>query len=349
MKRSSILFAAIFAVSMLIGIQAVEVVDANPMIGVKPLYAKVSIETPLNGLEYNSSELSFTIKTNLYRPLILNYSDPHCFINLDSKSYEFKELSLVWQTTITNDTGYDPYIEKTVTGNTLLSNFANLAKGSHIIEVKYGFYYAFPDKNYTIDFIVLSSATSQFTLTQDIALTPTPSPKPTPTPSLSSIIQNMSSNIVLDTPEDTYKSSSLIVNFTAETNWLDYVFYYSLDHSKLILIENLTIISAERIPDAFNPLMNRTVLKGSCLLSDMSNGWHNITVYQIGHFRGNSPYANNLNSASSMFFVDTQSIEQPLSEGNIFAILLPLVGASSILIVVASGLLVYFRRRKGKL
>jgi hypothetical protein len=268
---------------------------------------------------------------------------------LDSKSYEFKELSLVLQTTISNDSNYDPYIEKTLTGNTLLSNFANLAKGSHTIEVKYGFYYAFPDKNYAIEFIILSSATSQFTLTQDIALTPTPSPKPTPTPSPSSIIQNMSSNIVLGTSKATYKSNSLTVNFTAETNWLDYVFYYSLDHSKLISIENVTIISAERIPDAYNPLMNRTVLKGSCLLSDMSSGWHNITVYQIGHFRGNSPYASNMNSASSQFFVDTHSLEQSLSEGNIFDIVLLVGVASTILIVVALGLVVYFRRRKDKL
>jgi hypothetical protein len=71
--------------AFVVEIQAVEVLDANPMIEVKPLYAKVSIENPLNGLEYNSSELSFTIKTNLYRPLILNYSDPHCFIKFGFK------------------------------------------------------------------------------------------------------------------------------------------------------------------------------------------------------------------------------------------------------------------------
>ena len=133
---------------------------ANPALsGGKPLYAKVSIENPQNGLEYNSSKLSFTIKTNRFLQSGFDYSDSHCLIILDSTPYEFKEIFLVGQTTISNDAAYKPYTELTLIGNTSLSNFANLAKGSHIVEVKYATFSSWD-----------STAISQFILTEDIAL-----------------------------------------------------------------------------------------------------------------------------------------------------------------------------------
>ena len=181
-----------FLFSVLAGTMLVNFAAANPMIGTKPIYAKVSIDFPQNDSEGNaekyygsSVQLSFTIKTNRFVQSYSNYSDSHCFIVLDPKSDEFKELHIVGQTTVSNDDGYDPYMELTLTGNTSLSN---LERGAHAVEVQYGFYYAWPNASYKIDFIVLSSAFVQFTVNGEInseSASPNLSPPPSPSPSLS--------------------------------------------------------------------------------------------------------------------------------------------------------------------
>jgi hypothetical protein len=167
--------------SLISGILFANFATANPMIGTKPIYAKVSIESPRNYTEDNS-QLSFTIKTNRFVQSISNYSASHCFIILDSRSTEFKELHIFDQTTISNDDGYNPYTELTLLGNTSLSNLSNLEIGNHVVEVEYGFYYAWPNSSYQIDYIVLSSAFAQFTLNSEIS-SEYASPIPTQTPS----------------------------------------------------------------------------------------------------------------------------------------------------------------------
>jgi hypothetical protein len=68
MKRRYALFAVIFAVSMLIGIQAIEVVDANPLSKGLPNQGEfdVTIETPSNNtlLKKSNIPLNFTIRYN---------------------------------------------------------------------------------------------------------------------------------------------------------------------------------------------------------------------------------------------------------------------------------------------
>ena len=153
------------------------------MIGIKPIYAKVSIEYPQNSL-YNETEipLSFTILTNRLVQSESNYSDSHCFIVLDSRTFEFGGLSIVGQKTVTNDSNYSPYTELTVTGNT---SIANLSNGIHLVQVEYGFYYAWPNESYRIDYIVLSSASVEFTVDNGVngseATITGPSPAPYPT------------------------------------------------------------------------------------------------------------------------------------------------------------------------
>jgi hypothetical protein len=157
---------------------------ANPVVGMKPVYAKVSIESPQNDF-YNGSDiqLSFTVLTNAFHKGFSNYSDNHCFITLDSKRYEFYGLTEVTRNTISNDNGYNPYTELTLVGNASISN---LATGSHSIKIEYGFYYAFPDKNYQIEYIVLGLENVNFSIDsnisgdiQPIISLPTPYPYPT--------------------------------------------------------------------------------------------------------------------------------------------------------------------------
>jgi hypothetical protein len=184
MRKILFVSAAILFISFLTMFQLIELTIANPvgMYGPKPAYAIVSIENPLY-----SSDLSFTIKTNYFWQTGSNYSDSQCLIILDLSTYEFKELSLVGQNTITNDFAYDPYTEYTLKGTTPIANFTSLASGTHDVEVKYGYYrqLAFPSRH--MEFVALGSATSQIILTQNIAQIPTSPPSLTaaPSPSLS--------------------------------------------------------------------------------------------------------------------------------------------------------------------
>jgi hypothetical protein len=197
-NKSSFIVATIILsllFSLMTGVLLANFAVAGPPIGLKPIYAKVSIESPQNGSEDNV-QLSFTIKTNRFLQSYSNYSDSHCFIILDSKSTEFKELNIVGQTTISNDDGYNPYTEFTLIGNTSLSNLSNLEIGTHAVEVEYGFYYAWPNESYQTDYIVLSSAYAQFTVNSEISSesastspTPTPSPALSPSPSPSPLTQ----------------------------------------------------------------------------------------------------------------------------------------------------------------
>jgi hypothetical protein len=190
MKTSYAVFAVVFAVSMLIGIQAVEVVDANPvgMFGQKPKYAIVTIDSPAY-----STQLSFTIKTNYYWATGNNLTDSHCFVVLDSKSFEANDLAIVSNTTISDDYAYDPYVQFILKGIAELLNSSSLSSGTHMVEVNYGYYNSgWLNRRYTVEYISLGSATSQIILTKNITQKPTsPSPAvpnslvPTPTPSQS--------------------------------------------------------------------------------------------------------------------------------------------------------------------
>ena len=187
--------------------------QGNFMIGVKPSYAKVSIEYPQNSF-YNETEipLSFTILTNRFTQSRSNYSDNHCFIVLDSRTFELGGLSRVGQKTVTNDSNYSPYTELTVTGNT---SIANLSSGIHSVQVKYGFYYAWPNDSYRIDFIVLSSATTEFTVDNGVNGSEATITGPSPAPyaySTSNSIANKSTNPNLTSPSNfnTYSFNSRV-------------------------------------------------------------------------------------------------------------------------------------------
>jgi hypothetical protein len=183
---------ALLFISFFTMFQFIELTASNPvgMSGRKPAYAIISIENPLY-----PSELSFIVKTNSFWQTGSNYSDSHCLIMLDSNTYEFKELSLAGQNTITDDYAYDPYTEYTLKGTTPTANFTSLESGTHNVEVKYGYYQqlAFPNRH--MEFVALGSATSEIILNQDIPQTPTPSPPnfgptspPTPSPTQLPII-----------------------------------------------------------------------------------------------------------------------------------------------------------------
>jgi hypothetical protein len=191
MRKIMVVSTAILFISYLIMFQLIELTIANPvgMYGQKPKYAIITIDSPVYSIQ-----LSFTIKTNYYWATGNNLTDSHCFVVLDSKSFEANDLAIVSNTTISDDYAYDPYVQYILRGTGELLNLPNLSSGTHTVEVNYGYYNSgFVNRRYIDEYISLGSATSQIILTQNITQEPTfPSPTlvpnsldPTPTPSQS--------------------------------------------------------------------------------------------------------------------------------------------------------------------
>jgi hypothetical protein len=118
-------------------------------------------------------------------------------------------------------------------------------------------------------------------------------------------------NITIESPQNTtYPVNTTTFIFFVETDWLLPYFFYSLDGQQLKSIENMTTVSKERLNPDSNPPMYRRTLKGSCVLSNLSEGWHNITVYQIYSARGDYSIEDPQNgeiiySANAKFIIDT--------------------------------------------
>lgn len=126
MKRGYALFTAIFVVSILIGIQAVEVADANPM-NMKPYYEIFSIQSPQNNNHYTNP---VTLKITLIRNAVTIARSYYYTIDLGTPQ-KISQLEIVKQQKITSD-NYNPYTEVTLEASIVLPY---LDEGWHNITV----------------------------------------------------------------------------------------------------------------------------------------------------------------------------------------------------------------------
>lgn len=88
--------------------------------------------------------------------------------------------------------------------------------------------------------------------------------------------------LTIENPQNTtYNVNTITLNFSVESlsffQWRH--FSYSLDGKELKLIANLTVASEEFIP--INPGIYSELIRGNCVLSNLSEGLHNVTVYLI--------------------------------------------------------------------
>lgn len=154
-------------------------------------------------------------------------------------------------------------------------------------------------------------------------------------------LPDINPNITIENPQNaTYHVNTITLNFTIESNWGVYPCFYSLDGQKMKPIENLTVISREDANIGKNPRVNRTTLKGNCVLSNLSEGGHNVTFYLITD-REISLYRTYekgevLYSATAQFVID--------SSGSFPTVLA--VGASGASVAILGiGMLFYFKKR----
>jgi hypothetical protein len=167
--------------------------------------------------------------------------------------------------------------------------------------------------------------------------------------------------MTIETPQNiTYNVNTVVLNFTVETN-LGLLYFYSLDGQERKPIDNITTISEEPLPDwsrwwdGKTPIY-RKMLIGTYLLSNLSEGWHNLTVYQIYPLSPEAPQEGNVvHSANVQFSVsDTANILElpsstpslaPTSSPEPFPTTMVIAPMASVT-VVGVGLLVYFKKRK---
>jgi len=139
MKRTALaltLFLTLFSVTF--GVQAVKVAKANPTIYIKPLYCRISIQSPQNRT-YNTEPilLNFTVKIN--REVFDSY--PFFYILDGQSSVEVEEIQVIGQERISNDVpasgniSYAPYTEYSLRGQAVLSS---LSDGRHNLTVFMG-------------------------------------------------------------------------------------------------------------------------------------------------------------------------------------------------------------------
>ncbi len=114
--------------------------------------------------------------------------------------------------------------------------------------------------------------------------------------------------------------------------WIN--FSYSLDGQEIKIVENLRTIKVYYLNGI--PIAD---LRGSCVLGNLSEGWHNVTVCQLGPYYGNPKLAKVVHSAFTQFRIAGQ---QP-SES--FPIAVATVSGASIA-AVAAGAVVYWTKRK---
>jgi len=103
-------------------------------------------------------------------------------------------------------------------------------------------------------------------------------------------IPPMHTEITIEKPlNTTYNVNTLPLSFSVDTTFSRNSYFYSLDGEKSKQVENIEIVSQEDINRGKSPPIIRTVLNGSCALSNLSEGWHNVTVYQISYMIGVDP------------------------------------------------------------
>jgi hypothetical protein len=162
--------------------------------------------------------------------------------------------------------------------------------------------------------------------------------------------------IKINNPQNTtFNVSTIEINFTAASNWDFYSYYYSLDGQELKPVSNITIITQEDYNKAHNFPIYRTTVEGNFSLSNLSNGLHNVTVYDVittdfslglTHYEKGEPIC----SANYSFEVDLTLISTPISTINIdsatFDLITPLMIAFIIIGATAIGFLLLYRRHR---
>jgi hypothetical protein len=155
--------------------------------------------------------------------------------------------------------------------------------------------------------------------------------------------------IMVTNPQNaTYHVDAIAVNFTIASNYYVFSSFYSFDGQGIEPIENLTVISQEDINAGRNPSVIKTVLNGSLVLSNLTEGWHNITFYLINQHENIHERILSANYEVGEIVCKSKPLHfnVDLSEEPAPATIMIVSVSLSSATIVGIGLLVYFKKRK---
>ena len=145
--------------------------------------------------------------------------------------------------------------------------------------------------------------------------------------------------IKIENPQNrSYIGNTITLNFSAYSiSFFSHLhFYYSIDDGqKRIPIGNVTIVSDEFhqfLPT--NPGIYMKTVTGNCVLGNLSQGWHNVTVYEISHLNDDPRNEEIVYSASAQFKIavppephQLEPFPTTYSMGIVAAMVLTLIGS----------------------
>ena len=112
--------------------------------------------------------------------------------------------------------------------------------------------------------------------------------------------------ITIENPQNTsYNVNTIVLFFSAKSVsfFPNSIFYYSLDGGERKLIVNRTTVSEEFLP--INPGIYVKSVTGNSTLGNLSEGWHNVTVYDIRHLNNDPKDEEIIYLADAKFKIDT--------------------------------------------
>lgn len=152
-------------------------------------------------------------------------------------------------------------------------------------------------------------------------------------------LPTVDATITIDSPQNaTFTGDSIVLNFTGQSNWNIHSYYYCVDGQSLKPVENIKIVLQEEANIGKSPPVNRTTVQGSCILHNLSKGWHNVTIYNIAteNFVWNFPQYQKSETMCQIEY-SFRIQEESLSTTSMTA---------AIVATISVGLLVYFKKRK---
>ncbi len=152
----------------------------------------------------------------------------------------------------------------------------------------------------------------------------------------------VNTRIEIDSSEnETYTASNVTLYFYVWES-VEHNIYYSLDNQEMMIVDNLTANREYDLNAGKSPEIMVADLRGYCVLTNLSNGWHNITIYEISNYSLDNSQI--VHSANTQFKIDIPPKPESFP-------IMPVTASVGIVAIVVTGLLVYskkYRRRVEK-
>lgn len=172
------------------------------------------------------------------------------------------------------------------------------------------------------------------------------------------LIKGFYCNISVQSPQNgTYSTAPVLLNFTVKNNYVYdvYLYFYLLDEQDMqssVEIEEIEIIGEETISNDTHFPYTEYTLKGQAVLSNLSDGPHNVTVFMGWVNADGVIYPANIDpfSATAIFNVDS-TIKSPSpspQETQTAPFPTTFVAASAAIVATGSGLSAAYYVRKKK-